>query len=72
VPPNGTVGFPLGTTVTIINNGGAAIAIAQGAGVTLCQAGTTSTGNRTLAVRGMATLIKVETNIWFVSGTGLS
>ena len=72
VPPNGTVGFPLGTTVTIINNGGAAIVIAQGAGVTLCQAGTTSTGNRTLAVRGMATLIKVETNVWFVSGTGIS
>jgi hypothetical protein len=72
VPPNGTVGFPLGTTVTIVNNGGAAIAIAQGSGVTLCQAGTTSTGNRTLAVRGMATLIKVETNVWFVSGTGLS
>ena len=72
VPPNGTVGFPLGTTVTIINNGGSPITIAQGAGVTLCQAGTTSTGNRTLAVRGMATLIKVETNVWFVSGTGIS
>jgi hypothetical protein len=72
VPPNGTVGFPLGTTVTIVNNGASAITIAQGSGVTLCQAGTTSTGNRTLAVRGVATLIKVETNIWFVSGTGIS
>ena len=72
VPPNGTVGFPNGTTVTIVNNGASAITIAQGAGVTLCQAGTTSTGNRTIAVRGVATLIKVETNIWFVSGTGIS
>ncbi len=72
VPPNGTVGFPLGTTITIINNGGSAITIAQGSGVTLCQAGTTSAGNRTLAVRGRATLIKVETNVWFVSGTGIS
>jgi len=72
VPPNGTVGFPLGTTVTIVNNGASAITIAQGSGVTLCQAGTTSTGNRTIAVRGVATLIKVETNIWFVSGTGIS
>jgi len=36
VPPNGTVGFPLGTTITIINNGGSAITIAQGSGVTLC------------------------------------
>lgn len=72
VPPNGTVGFPLGTTVTIVNNGASAITVAQGSGVTLCQAGTTSTGNRTLAVRGVATLIKVETNIWFVSGTGIS
>lgn len=72
VPPNGTVGFPLGTTVTIVNNGASAITIAQGSGVTLCQSGTTSTGNRTIAVRGVATLIKVETNIWFVSGTGIS
>lgn len=72
VPPNGTVGFPLGTTITIINNGGSAITIAQGSGVTLCQAGTTSIGNRTLAVRGLATLIKVEANVWFVSGTGIS
>jgi hypothetical protein len=55
-----------------VNNGASAITIAQGSGVTLCQAGTTSTGNRTLAVRGVATLIKVETNIWFVSGTGIS
>lgn len=72
VPPNGTVGFPLGTTITIVNNGASAITIAQGSGVTICQAGTTSTGNRTIAVRGVATLIKVETNIWFVSGTGIS
>jgi hypothetical protein len=72
VPPIGTVGFPIGTTITIVNNGGAPITIAQGSGVTLCQAGTISTGNRTLAVRGLATLIKVETNIWFVSGTGIS
>jgi hypothetical protein len=72
VPPNGSVAFPTGTTVVIVNNGGSAITMAQGSGVTLCQAGTTSTGNRTLAVRGMATLIKVETNVWFVSGTGIS
>jgi hypothetical protein len=72
IPANGAAAFPTGSTVTIVNNGAAAITIAQGSNVILCLAGTTSTGNRTLAVRGVATLLKVDTNTWFATGTGLS
>jgi hypothetical protein len=42
----------------VYNDSAAAITLTQGAGVTLRLAGTTSTGNRTLAARGYAT-------IWF-------
>jgi hypothetical protein len=72
VPPNSSVAFPTGSTATIVNNGAAAITIAAGSGVTLCLAGTATTGSRTLAVRGIATLLKVATDTWFVTGTGLS
>jgi hypothetical protein len=51
-----------GSTFSIYNNSAAAITITQGAGVTLRLAGTATTGNRTLAARGFAT-------IWCVSGT---
>jgi hypothetical protein len=34
--------------------------------------GTGTTGSRTLAAFGMATLVKVTQSTWFVSGTGLT
>lgn len=48
--------FAAGDAVQIYNNSAAAITITQGAGVTLRLAGTTTTGNRTLAPRGFAML----------------
>jgi hypothetical protein len=35
-------------------------------------AGTSSTGIRTLAAYGMATLVKVADTTWFISGNGLT
>jgi hypothetical protein len=35
---------------------------------TLRQAGTTNTGTRTLAAYGVATLIKVASTVWVISG----
>jgi hypothetical protein len=35
-------------------------------------AGTGSTGTRTLAAYGMATLVKVAATTWFISGNGLT
>lgn len=51
-----------GYSFSVYNDSAASITITQGAGVTLRLAGTTTTGNRTLAARGMAT-------IWCNSGT---
>lgn len=71
VPTNASVAFPLGTVITLINNGSGSLTIST-TSITMNFAGTTSTGNRTLATKGMATLIKVTTDGWFISGVGLA
>ena len=72
IPDNGTAEFPIGTAVTLIQNGSGSVSINTGTGVSLILAGTEEYGNRTLLPTGMATLLKVDTNTWFVSGTGIS
>lgn len=54
--------FAAGDALSIYNNSASAITITQGSGLTLRRTGTTSTGNRTLAARGMAT-------VWFLTAT---
>lgn len=71
VPTNASVAFPIGSAVTIINNGSGALTIST-TSITMLQAGTTNTGDRTLAAKGMATVIKVGTDTWFISGSGLT
>lgn len=72
VPANATVAFDIGTAITIINDSGSDQTITQASGVTLRRAGTAATGNRSLAARGLATIIKVATNEWYISGAGLA
>ena len=72
VPPNGTVAFPIGTAISIVNASGSSGTIAQGSGVSLLYAGVGGTGNRTLANPGVATIVKVDTNTWIISGAGVS
>jgi hypothetical protein len=54
--------FSAGASFALYNNSASPVTITQGSGLTLRQAATTTTGNRTLAARGMAT-------IWFNSAT---
>lgn len=54
--------FAAGDAVSVYNNSASAVTLTQGSGLTLRLAGTTTTGNRTLAARGIAT-------IWFNSAT---
>lgn len=72
LPTNATAAFPVGSTITIINDGTNNITISPAGGVTLRLAGTATTGSRTVTPGGLATLVKVATDKWFVSGTGLS
>lgn len=58
--------------VDIFNNSAANVTITSGGGVTMHLAGTATTGNRTLAQRGFATLRCVAANTFVISGTGLT
>ena len=61
-----------GDAVSIYNNSASAITITQGSGVTLRLAGSTTTGNRTLAARGLCTVWFNTASEAIASGAGLS
>ena len=61
-----------GDAVTIINNSGSNQTITQGSNVNLYNAADGTTGNRTLAGRGMATVYFVSDGDAYISGAGLS
>ena len=65
--------FSAGDVVTILNNGSAGnITISPGAGVTLRLAGSATTGARTVAPFGMATLYFTAASGAYVSGPGVT
>jgi hypothetical protein len=69
---NASQSFQVGAAITIVNQGSGTISIEQGSGVTLYLAGNASSGNRSVATFGMATIMKVATDTWFINGTGVS
>jgi hypothetical protein len=52
--------FTVGEAVSIYNNTTGDLTVTQGTNVTLRQAGASGTGNRTLAQRGLATVLCVS------------
>jgi hypothetical protein len=68
IPANSSAAFPVGTTIVIANSSGSATLTISITTDTLYQAGTTNTGTRTLAIRGIATLVKVTSTSWYISG----
>lgn len=71
IPTNAAAAFPVGAAVVIVNDGASAITVTT-AGITLKLAGSASTGNRTIAVNGMASLLKIGTDRWIISGAGIT
>lgn len=70
IDSNANVAYPLYTVITIVNLvNTVTIAITSD---TMTLAGTASTGSRTLAVNGIATLYKIGTTSWLVSGPGVT
>ena len=63
--------FAANDTFSIYNNSGSSITITQGSGLTLRQVGTANTGNRTLAQRGLATVVFISATEAVISGGGL-
>lgn len=70
IPVNSLVEFPIGSTVMLITNDSTTMNI--NTDDTLLQAGTGSSGGRTLGHLGMATLVKIEPTVWLISGVGLA
>ena len=72
IDPNATTNFPRDAVVLIVNDGSGALTITRGTGVALIWSATGADANRTLAAGGMATILQVATNRWFISGAGLT
>ena len=71
IPANASVAFPVGSTVIVYNNSASNQTISITTD-TIYLAGTATTGSRTLAQRGLATLVKVASTTWVASGAGVT
>jgi len=71
IPANSSVAFPTGSTVIVYNNSASNQTISITTD-TIYLAGTATTGSRTLAQRGLATLVKVASTTWVASGAGVT
>lgn len=64
--------FSVGEAVSIYNNSGSSQTITQGASTTVRLVGTATTGNRTLGQYGLCTILCVASNVFVISGGGLT
>ena len=72
IDSNANVAYPIGTTLTFVNqNAGGVVTIAITTD-TMRLAGAGTTGNRTLAANGIATALKITSTEWIISGSGLT
>ena len=70
VVPNSV--FSVGNVVTILNGGTSNISISQGSGFSLRNSGDGSSGSRTLAQFGMATIYFTSASIGYISGSNMT
>lgn len=68
--PSGT--FTAGDMISVFNVGTGTITIAQGSSTTLYNSADASTGNRTLAAKGLATIACTASNEFIISGSQLT
>jgi hypothetical protein len=72
IPANASVAFPIGTVIILsVNSGANPITLAITTD-TLAWAPTNTTGSRTLSNACVATLIKIQSTLWLISGVGIS
>lgn len=70
IPANASVAFPIGTVIGIVNeNGGGALSIAITSDTLRWGS---STGTRSLAANGVASLLKVTSTVWRLTGDGIT
>lgn len=72
IPANSSVAFPIGTKIDLVNDCSAGIVTVAITTDTLVWFTSGSTGSRALAACGEATLSKVTSTRWVITGVGLS
>lgn len=72
IPANSSVPFPIGSTITFVNDVSAGTITLTINSDTLVLAETAATGSRNLAACGIATAIKMTATRWMISGVGLT
>ena len=70
IPTNASVAFPIGTVISAVNASTGNLIVAQGS-ATLYLGGNATSGSRTITSYGVATLMKVATDTWFINGSGV-
>jgi hypothetical protein len=68
IPPNSSVAYPIGSSLTFISIGAGLTTIGQGSGVTIASVGGTATAPIITAQHNSATAIKIATDTWQVVG----
>jgi hypothetical protein len=73
IPTTANVAFSNGTVIMIVSetSSSANVTINANSGVSLYLAGNTTSSNRNVTTFGVATLLHVKANTWFVYGTGI-
>jgi hypothetical protein len=72
IPLNSNIAFTVGTVITVVNQGSAVVKIIPTSGVSLYMGGNSTSTTRNLASYGVASVMKVATDTWFVNGAGVS
>lgn len=72
IDSNANVAYPVGSSITFVNETSAGTLTIAITSDTLQLAGTASTGSRTLVAGGIATALKITSTKWMISGVGLS
>jgi hypothetical protein len=72
IPNNATTTFATGTAISIVVQATGNVLVNAASGVTLYMAGNSTAANRAVSNYGMATLMKVNSDTWMISGTGVA
>jgi hypothetical protein len=74
IPTTSNVAFANGATITIISQttSSANVTVSPNTGVSMYLAGSITNSSRNVTTYGMATLIQVASNTWFINGTGVA
>ena len=74
IPTTANVAFSNGTTIMIVSrtSSSANVIVSPNTGVSMYLAGNTTSASRNVTTYGMATLIQVAANTWFINGTGVA